>query len=119
MLQEFSKKKLWDQAIRLCRHVKIKDKAAAKAEYLATRQWGRPTTVGGGAQPGDEDQAIRNRKRDRYTRLRTERDLQFRLEDITVQEVRITIRKLKNNRAPGPDDIQTKMIKWARQKNIR
>ena len=101
------------------RHVSIRDKAKAKAEYLATEQWGSPGVPVPGVQLNAEDSRIRDRNRDKYKRIREERRIEFRTADITENEVRRTIKNLKRNKAPGPDGIHTEMMKWLDDENIR
>jgi len=54
---------------------------------------------------GEEDRRVRNRNKDKYKRLREERNLGFRLSEITENEVRRTIKGLKRTKSPGPDGI--------------
>jgi hypothetical protein len=101
------------------RHVNMRDKAAAKADYLATKQWGKQRGVETAGNQDEEEVRIRCRNKERYQRQREEMGLRFRMTNITVQEVTRVIKRLKRNKAPGPDGIPTEIMQWLDNDNIR
>ena len=82
--------------------VKYGQEAQAKAEYLGEVQWKQKEK----ADPKRNPRKI------------ISKDLQIRTEEITIKELRKTIRKLKNNKTPGTDRVTVDMIKALDKQNL-
>lgn len=84
------------------RTVNLTEKATASADYLAIKQWGIP------AEPlptsGDANGY--------YTAKRSTRPNNYKLGEFTLSELKIIIKKMKRNKASGPDDMPMEYFKW-------
>jgi len=80
--------------------VGVQDRANAAAEYLESKHWGKPNTQA----PPNEPVNIR--------RVRPPSDNRFDLGDFSVAELKSLLKRLKKNKATGPDNIPTGFYQW-------
>lgn len=103
---KFLKKKhapnLYERADMHGNTVNFNDKAKATAEYLSTKQWGIPV------EPLNND-AVPN---DYYTCKRNTKTNDYNQSSFTLLELKAVIKKMKRNKACGPDDIPIEYFKW-------
>ena len=104
------------------RHVTQKNKAQAKAEYLAEKQWGHQA---GELEEEDSEQKraeqtnTRNICKDRYRRKSRDMNITYDKNMFTLTELKLIIKALRKGKATGPDGIQIEIIKTLNEENLK
>jgi len=80
--------------------VGINEKAQAAAEYLAQKQWGTHGHTTDDANIGY------------YTCARNKKVGQYNIDDLTLAELKVILKKMKRHKAAGPDNLPMEYFKW-------
>lgn len=94
---------LYERADRFGKTVSLKQRADAAADYLAEKQWGPPAPL-----TANEQAEFNNY----YTTNRNTRVGDYDESELTLAELKLIIKKMKRNKAAGPDDIPMEYFKW-------
>ena len=79
--------------------VNLGDRAQAAADYLAEKQWGQPNIP-------------RVEQGNYYTANRNTRQNHYNLDNISLAELKRTVKRMKKHKATGPDEIPMEYLMW-------
>jgi len=105
-LKKKNESKTYEGSDRFGKQVNASEQAAAAAEYLQKEQW------------GDKEDHLFDRSKHRSTKC-NRRDNKIDTAPFSVEEVRSTVKKMKRNKASGPDLVPMEMFKLLDDENLQ
>lgn len=90
-------------------HIHRNNRAQKAADYLTNKQWGHEDT---------KENRESRRNKQLTSNIINRNTEQYNIGEITTPELKNIIRKLKRNKAPGPDEIPTELFKELNEENL-
>ena len=89
------------------KHIPQAQRAQKAADYLSTHQWGK--------RKRDDDECPENQPPQKRTHCTTaipnSAHDEYNIADISLKEIKFTLKKMKRRKAPGPDEIPMEIVK--------